>query len=93
MSDVNKTETPQHIIVTPTKSVAISIILTFLFGPLGLLYSTVSGGIIMIVIGIILFILTAGLGLIPTWPVCMIWGVIAVSNSNKKVLNQISKKV
>lgn len=93
MSDLNKTETPQHIVVTSTKSVAISIIFTFLFGPLGLLYSTVSGGIIMIVIGIILFVLTAGLGLISTWPICMIWGVIAVSNSNKKVLNQISKKV
>ena len=38
----------QHIVVTSTKSVGISLLLTLLFGPLGLLYATVKGALIVI---------------------------------------------
>ena len=79
-------EQPQRVVVTPTKSMGISIILTVLFGPLGMLYSTIWGGIIMFVISAIVGLLTLGLGLIITWPVCIIWAAVATSSYNKKLL-------
>lgn len=78
----------RHIVVTPTKSVGTSLILTILFGPLGLLYSTTWGGIIMIVLSLIVGFVTLGFGLLITWPVSIIWGALAVSNANKKIMNQ-----
>src|SRR5471030_1864700 len=62
----------QVVVVVSPKIVGISIILTILFGPLGMFYSTVPGAIVMIVISVIVAILTVGFGLILTWPVCVI---------------------
>ena len=77
---------PETVVVTPTKSMGISIILTILFGPLGMLYSTIWGGVIMFVISAIVGFLTVGLGLIITWPICVIWAAVATSSYNKKLL-------
>ncbi len=38
----------QTVITVPVKSVGISLLLTFFLGPLGMLYSTIWGGIIMV---------------------------------------------
>lgn len=83
----SKTEgKPQRVVVTPTKSMGVSIILTVLFGPLGMLYSTIWGGIIMGVLSLVVGLLTFGLGLIITWPICIIWAAVATSLYNQKLL-------
>lgn len=74
------------VVTTSTKSMGISIILTVLFGPLGMLYSTIWGGVIMAVISIIVGIVTLGFGLLLTWPICIIWAAVATSSYNKKLL-------
>lgn len=76
----------QVVVAKPTKSVGISLLLTFLFGPLGMLYSTISGAIIMLIISVLVAIFTLGFGLIITYPICMIWGAIAAKNYNDKLL-------
>jgi hypothetical protein len=81
----NQGSPPQVVIVKAQKSVGISILLTVLFGPLGMLYSTIVGGIVMLVISLIVAIFTVGFGLIITWPICVIWGAVAVNNANKKM--------
>lgn len=76
---------PEYVVVTPTKSVGISIILTVLFGPLGMFYTTIWGGIIMSVISLLVGVVTFGMGLIITWPICVIWGALAANSYNKKL--------
>jgi len=76
----------QIIVTVPVKSVGVSLLLTFFFGPLGMLYSTIWGGIIMLVISVLFAIVTFGFGLIITWPICMIWGAVAANSYNKKLL-------
>ena len=76
----------QVVVVTPTKSVGIAILLTILFGPLGMFYSTVKGAIIMIVVSVILAVVTLGLGLLITWPASIIWGAVAANNHNKALV-------
>jgi len=89
MNQENRTVQP--IVVISTKSVGISLILTILFGPLGMLYSTIWGGIIMIIVSVILSLITAGFSLFITWPICVIWGAIAVSSANRRILARVSR--
>jgi hypothetical protein len=79
-------EQPQKVVVTSTKSMGVSIILTILFGPLGMFYSTILGGIVMSIISLVVGVLTFGMGLIITWPICVIWAAIATNAYNKKLL-------
>ncbi len=71
-----------NVIVTSSKSVGLALILTFFFGPLGMLYSTVAGALIMFVVTLVATLFTFGLALIITWPICMIWGGLAAASHN-----------
>ena len=79
-------ERPQVVVTKSTKSAGISLLLTFLFGPLGMLYANILHGIIMIVLAFIIGFVTFGLGSLITWPISMIWGYIDVKSYNKKLL-------
>lgn len=76
----------KQIIVVSTQSVGISILLTFFFGPLGMLYSTITGAIVMLLVSLVVGLLTLGFGLLLTWPVCILWGALAANSYNRKIL-------
>ncbi len=67
---------PQH------KSVLISLLLTFFFGPFGMLYSTVVGAVVMLVLYLAIGIPTLGWGLAVLHPIAMIWGALAAHRAN-----------
>ena len=67
------------------KSVAGAVLLALFFGPLGMIYSTVVGALVMLVINILVAIATLGLGLILTLPICAIWAGIAANNHNQQL--------
>lgn len=67
------------------KSVAGAVLLALFFGPLGMIYATVPGALIMFVINIFVAIVTLGLGLLLTLPICAIWAGIAASSHNKRL--------
>lgn len=71
------------------KSMVASILLSLFFGPLGLLYASVTGGIVMLLICIVVGILTVGLGLFITFPICIIWAVVATNTYNENARNKI----
>jgi zinc-ribbon domain len=77
------------VIVVSQKSVGIALLLTFLFGPLGMFYSTVSGAVIMLIVSIALAFITAGLSVFITWPICIIWGAVAASSHNKAIVSRL----
>jgi len=76
----------QTIEVHREKSVETSILLTTIFGPLGLLYSTVTGALVMVVISVVVVPLTLGFGLLLTWPVCILWGALAAASAKTVVV-------
>ena len=82
MSDITPdtpNQTTANIIITkPKKSVIVAFFLTFFFGPLGLLYTSVGGGIFMIICAIILVPITGGLAAILIWPSAIIWAILKV---------------
>ena len=64
------------------KSVLLSLVLTFFFGPFGMMYSTVVGGLVMLVLYVALGIPTLGWALAGLHPIAMIWGAIAADRAN-----------
>jgi len=81
----------QVVVVTPTKSAGVAILLTVLFGPLGMFYSTIAGAIVMIVISVVVALFTLGFGLILTWPICIVWAAMAARSHNKKLVDGASR--
>jgi hypothetical protein len=67
------------------KNVAGAVVLAFLFGPLGMLYATIAGGIVMFFVNIVVAFLTLGLGLFFTIPLGMVWAGMAASSHNKQL--------
>jgi len=81
-----ETQNQQQVMIVKTeKSMGVTILLTILFGPLGMLYSTVTGAIVMIILSILIAIVTLGFGLIITWPISIIWAAVATNNYNKNL--------
>ena len=81
----------ENVVVTLSpKSVGISLILTFFFGGLGLLYSNIKGGIIIIIISLICALFLPLL-IIP-WIASMIWGVTSVKKYNEKLFAKVKPK-
>lgn len=79
------------IILGQPKSMGVTLILTILFGPLGLLYASVAGGLILIVFGVVVGLFTLGIGAVLAWVLSIIWGMIAVRNHNAKLAKQASR--
>ena len=77
---------PQRVLVLSTKSVGLAVFLGIFFGPLGLLYSTIPGALVMFVVNILAGIFTLGLGLLLTWPLCGLWAFIAAKSHNEKLV-------
>jgi len=69
------------------KSVGLALLLAYFFGPFGMLYSTVTGAIIMGgVMGAIMiyYMYTHVFFLDVAWLTCMIWACVAASQSGEK---------
>ncbi|HEV7615448.1 MAG TPA: DUF2510 domain-containing protein [Solirubrobacterales bacterium] len=67
------------------KSVGGAVALGLFFGPLGMLYSTIPGALIMLFVNIVVAAATLGLGLFLTLPICAIWAGIAANSHNNRL--------
>lgn len=85
---VNNVVTPSvaPAMVMGQKSTGVAFVLTFFFGPFGLFYSSVTGGLIMTLIGIPFSVVTLGVGYFFVWVGSIIWGCVAADSHNKKML-------
>lgn len=71
----------------PLKNVAGALLFSVILGPVGLLYATSLGGIIMIVIGFIVACSKFIVPIVMVWLICCIWSVLAVNHYNKKQIS------
>ncbi|MFA7665490.1 MAG: hypothetical protein WCY32_05160 [Burkholderiaceae bacterium] len=60
-------------------------VLGLFFGPLGMIYSTGIGALIMFMVSLVLLPLTLGAGALFTIPACAIWAAHAATEHNKKL--------
>ena len=76
----------QTVVVARQKSVGLAVFLAFLFGPLGMLYSTVLGGTLIFFLNVFLLFTTFGSGWLFTWIVGMVWASMAASSHNSRAI-------
>lgn len=90
---------PPVMVLPAPKSVGVAFVLTFFFGAFGMFYSTVTGALVMLGIGVaaailgpLIAVLTMGIGIIVVlplvlviWPACIVWGCVAASNHNSRL--------
>ncbi len=69
--------------MTNRKSVVLSLVLTFFLGPFGMLYSTIPGAIVMLILYVGLGIITLGWAIAVLHPIAMIWGAWAADRANR----------
>ncbi len=69
--------------MTNRKSVVLSLVLTFFLGPFGMLYSTIPGAIVMLILYVGLGIVTLGWAIAVLHPIAMIWGAWAADRANR----------
>lgn len=74
-------------VIHKQKSVGLALLLTFFFGPIGMLYSTVMGAVVMFFVNLLIIPITWGTGVLLTWPIGMVWAAMAAS-SNTTVVHQ-----
>ncbi|PIQ43751.1 MAG: hypothetical protein COV52_00955 [Gammaproteobacteria bacterium CG11_big_fil_rev_8_21_14_0_20_46_22] len=75
-------------LLPPYKSALAALLLGLFLGPLGLMYSTVMGSIIMLVLVVIAIALNSHLGgffVYLFWAICLYWNVAAVNRYNKRL--------
>jgi len=75
-------------VVISTKNMGVGILLTILFGPLGMLYATIPGAIIMIILFAVIGFATVGMGLLLLWPICIIWTAISIKKYNDNLVSK-----
>jgi hypothetical protein len=56
-----------------TKHVWVAVLLALLLGPLGLLYCTITGAIVMMIVSVALAFFFGQLSFLITLPICAIW--------------------
>ncbi|OYO24535.1 hypothetical protein CGZ93_03710 [Enemella dayhoffiae] len=66
------------------KSVPVAGVLAFFFGPLGMLYSTILGAVVMFFVNLVLIFITGGLGLFLSIPAGVVWAIVAAQQTNAR---------
>lgn len=70
----------------PYKNLGIALLFSIFFGPLGLLYSTVRGGAIMLLVAFIVISSRFPVPIILMWISCCIWSVMATNRYNNQLI-------
>jgi hypothetical protein len=76
------------VIVGKAKSAGVAFLLSFLLGPLGLLYASVLGGIIMFFVTLVMFFILPIIGPVICWIGCIVWAVISANAANENARRQ-----
>jgi len=79
------TETPP-IHKPPFKSVAVALLFSTFLGPIGLLYASLMGGIVMLTMGFVVVSSRFPIPILLVWLISCVWSVAATNRYNKKLL-------
>lgn len=73
----------------PYKSVAVALLFSVILGPVGLLYASYIGGLVMIPMGVIMVSGHFYFLAVVVWLICCVWSVGAVEKYNRQLSQSI----
>lgn len=89
----NPNAQPQTIVqlVEGRKNLPLAVVLTLIFGPLGLLYVSVMWGLIMCALTFVISIFTLGFGGLIMWPIAVIMSLVLASSHNSALQRKMER--
>ena len=72
----------------PLKSVAGALLFSLFLGPIGLLYASTLGGVVMLALGILIIPTKLPVPIALVWIFSCIWSVMATNRYNKKMIDK-----
>lgn len=70
----------------PYKNLSTSLLFSVFLGPIGLLYASLRGGVVMLLIAFVVLTSRLPIPIILTWVSCCVWSVIATNRYNNKLM-------
>lgn len=70
----------------PLKSIPAAILFSVFLGPIGLLYSSVIGAIVMMFLALVAIGLHSYYPIVMVWMICCVWSVVAANKTNQKLI-------
>jgi hypothetical protein len=85
-----------HLIRPPYKSAAAALIFVIILGPLGVFYTTIIGGVVMTVFGLVaigtVVSMHSPLPMATIWLISLLWSMTAVHSYNKRLFKRLFEK-
>lgn len=88
MAEYDGTPQIHRLRARPGKNPGLAIVLTLLLGPLGLFYASFAGAILMLAVTCVVGIVTRSYGVFLSWPVCMVWALVATTTTREDGLTR-----
>jgi len=63
------------------KDVRTSVLLALFLGPVGLMYTSIGGGLFTLFLLVVLGLFTVGIGVIPVWLLSVLWAYLSATHS------------
>jgi sorbitol-specific phosphotransferase system component IIBC len=76
--------------ILPFKNLAGALLFSVFLGPIGLLYASTLGGIVMIIVGLVVLSSKLGVPILLVWLGSCIWSVAATNHYNKKIWDKLN---
>jgi|GEM_PF-3599223 len=80
------TEQNLSYLMPPYKNLSTGLLFSVFFGPLGLLYASVRGGIVMLLMAFVVFSFRYPVPIMMMWVISSVWSVTAINHYNAKLL-------
>ena len=84
---------PPSTVSLPVKSIATALLFCVVLGPFGLLYSSLTGGVVTMLAALLVIRSKALILLLLVWFVACFWGVAAANRYNDRLLDQFARSV
>ncbi len=84
----DKTPNTNNVVVAQPKSTLLAFLLALLFGPLGLLYVSVVGAVVLLLLGLFTAPVMGVFGVPFVWLASVVWAIFAAATSNGTPSNQ-----
>jgi membrane protein implicated in regulation of membrane protease activity len=74
----------EKMLFLPFKSLAAALLFSVFLGPVGLLYASTIGGVVMIIIGCVVASSLLWVPILIVWLISCVWSVVAVNRYNQR---------
>ena len=79
-----------NVVINPLRSPIAALLLCVLLGPVGLIYASAVGALVMLFLFLVAYGTNSFYAIAMVWILCCFWGVIAANRYNRRVMHKMT---